>query len=43
VLVLATLALIPMVRSAGRMSRWEGALLVLGYTGYGALVLARPA
>ena len=43
VMVLATLALIPMIRSGGKISRLEGLLLLLGYSGYLTVLLSRAA
>lgn len=43
VMVLATLALVPMIRSGGKISRLEGLLLLLGYGGYLAVLLFRAA
>jgi cation:H+ antiporter len=41
VMMLATLALIPMIRSGGAISRKEGVLLLLGYGGYVTILLLR--
>ncbi len=41
IMVLATLALVPMIRSGGSISRLEGLLLLLGYGGYLTIVLFR--
>ncbi|NNF07884.1 MAG: sodium:calcium antiporter, partial [Candidatus Eisenbacteria bacterium] len=41
VMLLGTLALVPMIRSGGKISRLEGALLLLGYGGYVAILVLR--
>jgi Ca2+/Na+ antiporter len=41
VMLVATLALLPIMRSGGRISRGEGALLLGGYGAYLAHLLAR--
>ncbi len=41
VMMLGILALVPMIRSGGQISRIEGILLLLGYGGYVAILLLR--
>lgn len=43
VMVIATVALLPIMKSGGRISRGEGGLLLAGYLGYLAIIVLRPA
>ncbi len=41
VMLVATIALVPLIRSAGRISRLEGAMLLVGYCAYVTALVAR--